>query len=81
MTDGDWTPELVDQFRTRFHNDEACRHCGGIHVRACPRVKLMRFHPNGSLAEVEFWQENQWSDDHVVWSDQIPDLDEQADKE
>jgi hypothetical protein len=38
--------------------DEAigkCSHCGGYHVRACPRVRKIEWHPNNMIASVEFW--------------------------
>lgn len=50
-----------------------CTHCGGRHVRACPRVKRMSFHPNGALAAVEFWPDGKWSDEHVLWDEEIGD--------
>lgn len=49
----------------------ACAHCGGRHVRACPRVKSMRFHPNGSLAGVDFWGDGKWSEAHVLFGDEM----------
>lgn len=48
-----------------------CSHCGGHHVRACPRVKKMSWHPNAGIASVEFWSDGEWSDEHVLWPDQI----------
>jgi len=70
--DDQWTPQLATEFRTRFNNGEACKHCGGIHARACPRVKRMTFHPNGSLAEIEFWEAGVWPEDNVAWPEEIP---------
>jgi len=49
----------------------ACSHCGGRHTRACPRVKRMEFHPNGALASVEFWREDQWSDTEIIWQEDL----------
>lgn len=71
-SDGDWTPELVTEFRARFTRKENCTHCGGIHARSCPRVKRLVWHPNGTLAEVEFWSSGEWSDENVVWPEDIP---------
>lgn len=50
-----------------------CGHCGGVHVRACPRVKRMAWHPNGQLSDVEFWPDNRWSDEHIIWPEQVTD--------
>jgi hypothetical protein len=61
------TAELAEALR----KIPACSHCGGRHVRACPRVKRMSFHPNGALAAVEFWSDGKWSDEHVLWDEQI----------
>lgn len=59
--------------------DKGCRWCGGLHVRACPRVKKMTFHTDGStVLEVEFWAESEWSDANVVWPE---DLEEAGDDE
>lgn len=49
----------------------ACDHCGGRHMRKCPRVRLFKWHPNGSLAAVEFWPDGEWSDAHVLWPDEL----------
>ena len=47
-----------------------CIHCGGYHVRACPRVKKIEFHPNNTIAAVEFWppRDVDWSG--VLFEDQ-----------
>ena len=49
----------------------ACAHCGGRHVRACPRIKRMQWHPNGTIASVEFWADGRWSEDHVIFLDEV----------
>lgn len=46
-----------------------CRHCGGVHDRACPRVKRFVFSPTGSLLEVEFWRE--WDDSNVIYPEML----------
>lgn len=69
-----WTPEIAADVKKRFAAGEACQHCRGLHSRACPRVKTMAFHPNGSLATIEFWPDGQWSDANVIWPDEVPHL-------
>lgn len=32
-----------------------CTHCGGVHSISCPRVKRIRFRPDESPLEVEYW--------------------------
>jgi hypothetical protein len=55
-----------------------CRHCGGVHQRACPRVKRLRFDTErgGALVEVEFWPEGSWSGEHVIWPEMLGVLDD-----
>ena len=53
-----------------------CDHCRGRHARACPRVKAMKWHPNGALASVAFWADDQWSDEHVVWPEDLTKADQ-----
>lgn len=48
-----------------------CRHCGGVHSRACSRVKRLRFTDSGALAEVEYWPDDQWSDALVIWPEML----------
>ena len=49
-----------------------CASCGGAHTIACPRVKRMRFRPDGqSPAEVEFWRYDEWPKDDVVWLEEL----------
>lgn len=71
--DGGWTPEIIADVQRRFSNNEACQHCKGLHARACPRVKSMTFHSNGSLASIEFWPDGEWSDENVIWPEEVPD--------
>jgi len=65
------TPEELKILR-----DNRCDHCGGVHARACPRVKRLAFHPNGAVAEVEFWRAGSWPEDQVVWLDEEDNDDE-----
>jgi hypothetical protein len=47
-----------------------CAHCGGSHAIACPRVRRMRFRPDGqSLYEVEFWET--WDQSRVVFVEDL----------
>jgi hypothetical protein len=69
--------ELVDETAlTRedalaIKSTEACAHCRGYHARACPRVKRMKWHPDGKIAEVEFWADGEWSDAAIVWPEDL----------
>lgn len=47
-----------------------CMHCGGIHARACPRVRRVVFNPQtGALVEVEYWPGNKIDWTGVVFED------------
>lgn len=48
-----------------------CRHCGGVHSRACPRVKRYRYTDSGAIAEVEYWPEDMWTDTYVIWPEML----------
>lgn len=49
-----------------------CVSCGGVHGIACPRVKRMRFRPDGQTpVEVEFWRSDEWPQDDVVWLEKL----------
>lgn len=70
--DGTLTAELAAKLR----EIPVCAHCRGRHTRACPRVKAMKWHPNGTLAAVDFWRDGQWSDEHVIWEEQLAEADD-----
>lgn len=67
----DLTPEQKAELRKVFRAvpDEACRWCGGFHLRACGRVKRQVFVGQGAgagnLVEVEFWKK--WDDSEVIY--------------
>ena len=62
--------EEVRSIFTGTHPDKApCTDCGGIHERACPRVKKKAFHANGNLAEVEYWQV--WDKSDIVFPEDV----------
>lgn len=46
---------------------QQCAHCGGSHLRACPRVKRMQFSQDGKLVEIEFWADGKWDQSNVLW--------------
>lgn len=73
--DDQLTAEQAAKARKLFAEGKACKHCGGIHARACPRVKRMAFQGD-NLIEVEFWPEGRWSDDHIIWPEDAPAADE-----
>lgn len=37
-------------------NDPRCQYCGNIHYGVtCPRIKAFDYHPDGTVARVEFF--------------------------
>lgn len=31
-----------------------CAHCGMLHAGPCPRIKVIEYHPNGTVKRVEY---------------------------
>lgn len=59
--------------------EQRCDHCGGIHARNCPAVAEIQYYADGRVKRVAFWPRSMWSDDGVIWLDEImeaADLDE-----
>lgn len=60
--------------RQFFEASRACSECGGMHSRACPRVKRVHviFNPQGTVIEreVEYWRPGLWETD-VVWPEDV----------
>lgn len=52
-----------------FQKDEVCKHCQGVHTRACPRVKSVEYHDGGTLKRVEYWPDGDWPTEHVIFRD------------
>lgn len=73
LTGGKDDTALTAELAARLREIPSCQHCGGRHARACPRVRRMAFHANGALAEVEFWPEGRWSDDDIIWPEELPE--------
>jgi len=57
--------------RDRFAGGDACPHCGGLHLRACPRVRRLTFHGQ-EISEVEFWAHGDWPTGDVLWPEDFP---------
>jgi len=68
--------------RQIFAEGKACEDCGGIHSRACPRVKRqvwLRTGPGaGQRTEVEFWPPG-WDDTGIIWPEDAYDEDDTED--
>ncbi len=64
-----------------FATGEACIDCGGIHQRACPRIKRQVWLRTGAGAgertEVEYWKE--FDQSGIVWPEDAWDPDDAED--
>jgi hypothetical protein len=58
--------------RRLFTEGAACEWCGGLHSRACPRVKRFTL-VDGKTAEVEFWPPGTWPEDGIIWPEDAQD--------
>jgi hypothetical protein len=59
-----------------------CVHCGGVHLRACRRVKAVKWHVDGTVIEAEYWPDGQWDEAGIIWpedayEDDAPTVEEQ----
>ena len=59
--------------RERFASGrDVCPHCGGLHLRACPRVRRMVFRKADEVGEVEFWPQSmiEWPEG-IIWPEEV----------
>ena len=52
-----------------------CPHCGGLHDRACPRVKRVRW-DGGKPVEAEYWPHGEWPQEDVIFPSDIAEEEE-----
>jgi hypothetical protein len=65
------TAEQMEQAQKAFKEGKGCVHCGGLHLRYCPRVKKILFHGN-EPAEVEYWPEGTFTwPEEILWPDEV----------
>ena len=69
--EGELAPEEREGYREQFLTGKACPHCGGLHLRACPRVRRLVFRKSDEVAEVEFWAHGLWPEDEVIWPEDV----------
>lgn len=56
--------------RTRFEA-QSCQHCHGLHVRNCPAVSEIEYHPDGKVSRVVYFPHGQWPADGVLWLEDV----------
>lgn len=66
----DWLDpvQLTDDERKRLMEQPRCLHCGGWHLRACPRVASLEFEGE-TLKRVTYW--HRWDDHAVLYPDEL----------
>lgn len=65
------TPQEQEVARQQWRTGK-CTWCGGLHMRACPRVAAFEFANDGkTVVKVEFWPDGQWPDANVVWPEDM----------
>lgn len=89
--DGAITPEQAKKLLEEIDNgfmgkktlfaEKACQHCGGVHVRKCPAVKQLEYHPDGKVKRVVYYPHGQWPADEVLWLEDVIQAAAQADDE
>ena len=60
-----------------FAAGEACEHCGGIHKRACPRVKRIEKLGNGNVTVVEYFK--RFDESGILWPEEAYDPEDAED--
>ena len=65
--------EKIDA-QAAFANDKGCEHCGGLHQRACNRVRRVERLGNGNVTVVEYWPE--WKQPGVIGPEDAFDPDD-----
>jgi hypothetical protein len=48
---------------------QQCAHCGGLHLRACPRVRNLQWYRDGAVRAAEYWQT--YDDTNVIWPEDL----------
>jgi hypothetical protein len=74
----DLTAQQKAEARQAFAENKGCPDCGGLHQRACNRVKRQVWIGQGSGAgtrvEAEYWPE--WKQPGVIWPEDAFDPDD-----
>lgn len=56
---------------------QPCLHCGGIHLRACRRVRKIKWHTDHTVLEAEYWPDGQWDETNITWPEEAYEDDTQ----
>ena len=72
------TPEERAGYRDMFDTKQACTHCGGLHLRACRRVRSLEMRNREEIASVKFWQDGKWDETGIIWPEDVYGDDDEA---
>lgn len=64
-------PGTLPDVETTVFAEQKCQHCGGLHSRACPRVRRIAYGDGGKPAEVQFWEDGRWPHEDVIWLEDV----------
>jgi hypothetical protein len=60
-------------YREQFEKGLGCIHCGGLHLRACRRVKMLKWRNREEPDSVEYWGDGKWDEAGIVWPEDVYD--------
>lgn len=72
--------DAQDIFEGRNPNRSPCEHCGGVHARACPRIKREQitydYNVNTSVTQitgrtVSYWPPGTWETDDIIFPEDV----------
>lgn len=77
------TPEQRQEARQVFEGTapggvRPCVHCGGVHLRACRRLKAVKWHADGTVLEAEYWPDGDWDESSIIWPEDCYEDDQES---
>lgn len=63
-------------YREQLAQKQQCVHCGGLHLRACRRVRRIIMRNAEEISEVEFWPDGSWDATGIIWPEDVYDDEE-----
>jgi len=67
------TAEQKKGYREQFAAEKQCVHCGGLHLRACPRVRRIVWRNKEEPAEIEYWASGRWPEGGIIFPEDVYD--------
>jgi hypothetical protein len=68
------TAQQKEDARKLLEEGAGCVHCGGIHGRACPRLKRIRW-DGGKPVEAVYWRDGSWPTDSILFPEDVAEDD------